>query len=215
MKPTVRTTLVSLIALLGAALLTLSMAHRNGLIDFGRPRSPAMLSVQQTVRAAYFGIGCGNDEKTPYPVWSRANPEAKAALYAILQDKSQEQYFHNAVRMIGYMGDAEDVGRLDEILARYAGVGLAGYEKITVSTIFQALGVMQRRGVAVAQQKLEQMLRREYWTGRKLRWHPDTIAGTTGVPTNDDETLCHVFTGYACSDRVDLAAKQTRRPVSN
>jgi hypothetical protein len=167
------------------------------------PAGPDVLSVEQTVQAAYFGSREDPQEAGLFNIFSRANPRAKDELLSILQDKTKEQYFYNVLLMIGYIGEAKDATRIEELLDGYTGV-LTASEKKSVQAAFQALGLMCRRRIEAACQTLEQMLTRDYWGDKRLRWRPANI---TSDESNIDETLAYALRGYAFSGASDMKEK--------
>jgi hypothetical protein len=188
--------LPSLMLVLGFLLSTKAGAQPVG--------APATLTVDQTLQAVYLGIPDGQEDSL-FNVYIRANRAAKPQLFALLEDETKVQYFHNILLMIAYIGEADDVGKIEGLLGKYSGL-LSEPEKVAVEAVFRSLGIMHRRGINEAGDKLDQMLKREYWTKHDLRWWRENTGAAT---SNLDETIARVLTGYAYSGKADISTKYT------
>ncbi|MEX2141320.1 MAG: hypothetical protein WD894_18790 [Pirellulales bacterium] len=154
------------------------------------------LTVPETV-GAVFQIG---KHGTLWHLYIRANPDAKQSLYAIVNNKQLARYHENALRIIGYIGDASDVTRLERSVHRDFKGGLSSKERNAIVAIFDALAVMSRRGIPEATEVLDKMLTRSYWKDIAFRWRPEEVKS----PLNTvDQLVSYVLWAYPKTGRID------------
>lgn len=161
------------------------------------------LSVEETVGAAFVPPSTEGGGYL-WNLYARASPHAKEPLYQILNDSSQVEYHPAVLHMLGFIGDSEDAKRLEELLTtRYAGV-LDGNERSTAIAVLDSLGLMYGQNVEKAGEILNRMLNPGYWRKVNFRWRSGDIDAPPGFVY---ESLAHVLTGYALSQREDLNEK--------
>jgi len=159
------------------------------------------LSVEETIGAVFLGLFTEGGEWT---LCSRANPGARAVLWGILGDKGQEMYHGRgrAFRMMGYIGGPDDVAKLAAALPKSGRMNREFYRG-EVTGIFQALGLMSRRGIGEADTMVERMAKPEFWKGRELKWYGDDVLGK--YPYLELETRYKLLEGYALSESAKVA----------
>lgn len=135
---------------------------------------------------------------------SRANTDAKPVIYKILEKRSLERYHPNAILVLSYIGGKDDVLALESYLLGLKGQ-LSPEETGAIMDVFDALGIMARRGVDGALDKPQEMLHQEYWAKAQFRWYArDAIA----PPGRDvGELVTWALWGYAKSEPDDLDEK--------
>jgi hypothetical protein len=148
---------------------------------------------------------------TLWHYYSRANPAAKQSLYVIVNNKEQSRYHQNALRAIGYIGDASDVSRLEKSVHRdFKGV-LTSDERNAMVAIFDALAVMSRREVAEATQVLDEMLSRSYWKDISFRWRGEAVRSPL---TTVDQLVSWVLWAHARTGRLDDLEEKVIRALN-
>jgi len=156
------------------------------------------LSVEETIGVVFIRL----HEGVLWNLYKNAHKDAKGALYRILAHKESERYHENAWRVLGYIGDAADVKKLEHAaLNSYTGV-LKGPEGRAMSALFDSLGLMSFRGIREAESTLKRMTTLDYWKNSKFQWDPDEILKKH--PGLEYATISHVVDGYALSGSKDL-----------
>ena len=69
------------------------------------------MSVEETL-GAVFDTSKGGGYGSRWELFRKANVDAKPALYRILANTELSSYHPNAWRILGYIGDGDDAGRL-------------------------------------------------------------------------------------------------------
>ena len=160
----------------------------------GQQRQVNLLTWQETVGVVY-------DTYWSNAYMKRANPEAKDAIWKILDNESYLRYHPRAVRMLAFIGDEADVKRLRD----WVKVALRNYVKIPkaqgVFEIGTAVGLMARRDVPGARAYIEEMNRETYW--REVAKSADIAPGQLTDETVD-RLIYHAFTGLARSGEPNL-----------
>jgi len=133
--------------------------------------TPAVLSVGESVGAAFL-----YDPRRPGPtawhIYSRVNPKARGLLLKMLADKGLWKAHAAAIRMLGYVGNAEDAKVLLERMEKITGV-VQGPDVYTVEATFECLALMSRRKVSEADAIIGKLAKLDYWKKSKLRWSPE------------------------------------------
>ena len=148
------------------------------------------LTVEETVGAAL------SDEGTPAFITRRANPQASAQLWDIIQirDDGIYQIQSNCYRFLGYIGTDADAARMLDELRSYSGV-LNNADRGRVHGIFGGLGTMELRGIDAAVQGLNEMSDVSYWKGR-FQYRPENLR-PEGVLPPEVENVCLTFQAQA------------------
>lgn len=166
------------------------------------------LSIQETLAVALYRP---TDSQILH-IYSRANNQAKAQLYRLLQDIPENRIAHTGVvMMLGYVGGDEDAKKLQDLVQeRFTGVLAGGQDSLLHATFF-SLSVMARRGVRPAQDIVDQMMTPSYWANARFRWLPKDIASKiTAYPPFEYKTASFVLVSYARAGNLDVRGKAAR-----
>ena len=125
----------------------------------------ARLSVKETL-----GMVFVHRSITPWNMYRRSDPAARKCIRSIVEDRQLADCHRNAIRILGYIGDAEDAEYLGKTIeARYRGK-LTRANRELLHAIFDALGIMAGRGIAVADQIVDNLLTVNYWRAADITW---------------------------------------------
>ncbi len=165
----------------------------------GAPASasdPPPLTVAETLGSVYPKY----QHASPFYLYRRANLRALPALRKILDDPEQGWFHGRAWLIIGFVGDASDLKRLEARMLGYEGP-LQGGQTDAVSGMFDALGLMCERDVKGARALVGKMLEPKYWEGVRFRWYDRPMPQR---PPFAYESIIRVMYGYSLSRRPDL-----------
>jgi hypothetical protein len=145
-----------------------------------QPQTP-LLSVEETVELAVTRrVGEVPLGHISY-AGPRLNPAGRPKLYEILGDKNQSERWPGILCAFEWIGQAEDVPKLESFLRGLEGK-LGNSEMDAVVHLMFALGAMAHRGIPEAKQELREMLRPAYWQNVKFET-PGEDAGGMSVET--------------------------------
>jgi len=121
-----------------------------------------LLSVDETMGVIFRG-------SFDYHLFRRANPDAKAEIYAFLDDKAFEGYHPQAIRLLGWIGEAADVVVLRKIIDRLKGT-LAPPDDRKLRAVLEAWATMARRGLPGAGAEIEKFCSAKTWSEAAFTW---------------------------------------------
>ena len=194
-RPTASLTRSSLLLLIAAGCSALA-AFATG------PAADEVLTVDQTLGRVFI-----IPDENNYALVHRANPAARGAIRRVLEDPGLERYHATAWRMLGYLGDSEDVDRLERRLRSFTGVAAGSDLTQSLGGMFDAIGLMCGRDVGAAQALMDRMQRSDFWDEVAFRWYDPRVK--TAVPFAYDSIIRLMF-GYSLARKPDLQNRVDR-----
>lgn len=134
------------------------------------------LTVDETVGTVLFR------GEVPFSLCRFGNPAAVATVRKILENQQLSDFHTNAIVMLGYIGDAQDVERLKKVVGNLSGE-LTHPERLRTARLLDALGLLHRRGIDDAGYMLDSMMYHEYWDPKPIKWYAN---GAPAVSTDAD-----------------------------
>lgn len=123
----------------------------------------------------------------------RANPAAREEMYRILNDPNQSDIWPQVVAAFAYLGQQEDVAKLEDFLLKRRGT-LGSYEHSAVTILFITLGGMGERGIPEARNKLKEMTTQSYWNKTQFRLYSRQPSGYLSF---ENQMRINALNGYA------------------
>jgi hypothetical protein len=153
-----------------------------------------LLSVEETIMLAtlHYVDSVPEDaiERT-----NRANPAARPALYAILEDNSKQKEWLYVMAFFSFVGQDDDVDKMEGFILSRTGQ-LNNFEFTAVTRAIYSLGGMGNRGCTKAQDKLNEMVRPAYWSAAKFTKY---VPPAGSYPTFENEMALRALQGLAYS----------------
>jgi hypothetical protein len=181
------------VAGVGLALLVYVAARNRDLRVIGEEPAIEMLSVDQTVGVAFLNA-------PNLSLCRLGDPQAAVVVRRIIENPTLAAYHDSAACVLGYIGSAEDVPKLEKLIVNHSGQ-LDGTQKLLVARTFDALAIMARRDVDGAAGLLDAMMKHTYWEGLNLTWYGP--AGRSQL-TDSDVFVRLAVNGYAASGQPGL-----------
>lgn len=157
-----------------------------------RPPADEWLTVGQTLGFVFTRFFEGG----PIHPYRYAHSGAREPLHRVLENEDLAKYHDKAWKTLGYIGEASDLGRLEESLWNdFQGV-LSGPESDALDGMFGAVGLMVARDVEGAQELADRMMTPEYWRRLPFRWQEEQAQDSAGPVYR---TIARFLRGYALS----------------
>ena len=166
----------------------------------------APLSVQETMGALFYG----QMEGRPWHLYAAANSDARPGVYRVLDDPRLAEYHPAAWHILGYIGDAMTVERVEQRLHSWRGV-LSRSQKDEALAMFLSLGLLARRDIKAAQELASKMAEPAYWSEIAFLWAEESQA--TNSLSFVESSLAALSDGYAVAGRQDIKARSRRLSV--
>lgn len=138
-------------------------------------------------------------EDEHWTLYALANPDAREPVRRVTRNSELDSVYRSqAWRILGFIGDAEDVRRIG-VMATHGYNGLlTDCERAELSGAIECLGLLYGRRVEGAEALLKQMLEPEFWRSRPYQWSSAPESLGYPVPING------AVTAYAYAGRRDL-----------